>query len=161
MTGEMPLLAKDISERPTLIGGRPSTSPAPPEADETIKADANVYAYLCYEKDGAETQRFPIPKKDVIVGRMDPKRGLSPDIDLTTVDPKMTVSRQHVRIRYEETFFYIEDLKSRNKTRLGELTLAPLKPELLQHGDTVYFGSVRLVFKVPGKRDTPKYKMEK
>ncbi len=163
MTGEMQPLEKDIAEAPTLIGGRPATSTAPTsgEASEAIKETANVYAYLCYEKDGVEIQRFAISKKDVVVGRMDPKRGLSPDIDLTAVDQKMTVSRQHVRVRYEETFFYIEDLKSRNKTRLGELTLVPLKPELLQHGDIVQFGSVRLVFKVPGKRDTPKYKMEK
>jgi len=106
-----------------------------------------------------ETQHFAIAKKNVIVGRADPKRGFSPDIDLTAIDQKMTVSRQHVRIRYEETFFYIEDLKSRNKTRLGELTLVPLKPELLQHGDVVHCGSVRLVFRVPGMRDSPAYKI--
>ena len=80
------------------------------------------------------------------------------NIDLTAIDPRMTVSRQHVRIRYEETFFYVEDLKSRNKTRLGELTLIPLKPELLQHGDLLQFGSVRLVFRVPGMQDPPKFK---
>jgi len=44
-------------------------------------------------------------------------------------------------------------LKSRNKTRLGELTLMPLKAELLQHGDVLHFGSVRMVFKVPGMPD--------
>ena len=70
----------------------------------------------------------------------------------------MTISRQHARIRYEETFFYIEDLKSRNKTRLGELTLTPLKPELLQHGDLISFGSVRLIFKIPGMPDRPTFK---
>ena len=73
----------------------------------------------------------------------------------------MSVSRQHVRIRYEETFFYIEDLKSRNKTRLGDVTLVPLKPELLRHGDVVQFGSVRLVFKVPGMPDKPVFKENK
>jgi len=152
-------LDKDITDRDTLVGGRLLTSAVPgePQSQETI----NAYAFLCYEKDGVEIQRFAITKKDVIVGRLDPKRGVSPDIDLTMLDPRMTISRQHARIRYEETFFYIEDLKSRNKTRLGELTLVPLKPELLQHGDIVHFGSVRLVFRVPGKRDTPKYKMEK
>jgi len=68
----------------------------------------------------------------------------------------MTVSRQHAQIRYEGTFFYIEDLKSRNKTRLSELALTPLKPELLQHGDCVQFGAVHLVFKVPGMADVQK-----
>jgi pSer/pThr/pTyr-binding forkhead associated (FHA) protein len=87
------------------------------------------------------------------VGRSDPRRGLHPDIDLSALDPKMTVSRQHARISYQGTLFYIEDLKSHNKTRLGELTLVPLKPELLHHGDIVHFGAVRLVFKIPGKAD--------
>jgi len=49
------------------------------------------------------------------------------------------------------SLIYIEDLKSRNKTRLRESTLAPLKPELLQHGAIVHLGSVRLLFKVPDK----------
>jgi pSer/pThr/pTyr-binding forkhead associated (FHA) protein len=137
---------KDNAPDATLIGDRPTILPVAREAVMT-----KVYAFLCYEKDSVEIQRFAISKKDVVVGRLDPKRGYSPDIDLSPIDQKMSVSRQHVRIRYEETFFYIEDLKSRNKTRLGELTLAPLKPELLRHGDVVHLGSVRLVFKVPDK----------
>lgn len=154
-TGEMQHIDKDIAMSATLIGN----SPVLPDPARTLPESAQVYAYLCYEKSGVESQRFAITRKDVIVGRADPKRGLSPDIDLTAIDQKMTVSRQHVRIRYEETFFYIEDLKSRNKTRLGELTLVPLKPELLQHGDVVHCGSVRLVFRLPGAQDTPVYKM--
>lgn len=123
--------------------------PSASSAMHNVPPDAKVYAHLCYEKDGVEKQRFAILEKNVLVGRADPKRDFTPDVDLTTLDPKMTVSRQHARIRYEETFFYIEDLKSHNRTKLGELTLVPMKPELLQHGDTVRFGSVRLVFKVP------------
>ncbi|TMD68500.1 MAG: FHA domain-containing protein [Chloroflexi bacterium] len=154
-TGQMQRIDKDIAMSATLIGNSPVLS----DPARTLPESANVYAYLCYEKSGVETQHFAIAKKNVIVGRADPKRGFSPDIDLTAIDQKMTVSRQHVRIRYEETFFYIEDLKSRNKTRLGELTLVPLKPELLQHGDVVHCGSVRLVFRVPGMRDSPAYKI--
>ncbi|HWZ20833.1 MAG TPA: protein kinase [Ktedonobacteraceae bacterium] len=106
------------------------------------------YAYLCFEEEGGKTRRFAIKDTYVVVGRVDPKRGLKPEVDLTSIDPDMTVSRQHARIRFWKTFFSIEDLKSRNKTRLGELTLTPLKAELLQDGDTLYFGSVRVIFKV-------------
>lgn len=142
MTREMLKMEKDISLESTAINPLRG-------ANEPVDA----YGFLCYEKDGKEVQRFPLTKTDVIVGRTDPKRGLTPDIDLTLLDPNMTVSRQHGRIRYEGTFFYVEDLKSRNKTRLGELSLVPLKPELLQHGDVVSFGAVRLVFKIPGQPD--------
>jgi serine/threonine protein kinase len=142
MTREMLAMEKDLSLESTAINPlRAANEPS------------GVYGYLCFEKDGKEVQRFPITKTDVIVGRTDPKRGLTPDIDLTSLDPNMTVSRQHGRIRYEGTFFYIEDLKSRNKTRLGELSLVPLKPELLQHGDAVSFGAVHLIFKIPGQPD--------
>jgi FHA domain len=160
MTGEMRSFENDIALSATLIEGSTAAASALVDPAKTLPETADAYAYLCYEKDGAEVQRFAIAKKNVIVGRIDPKRGLSPDVDLTAIDQRMTVSRQHVRIRYEETFFYIEDLKSRNKTRLGELTLVPLKPELLQHGDIIQCGSVRLVFKVPGMRDMPQFKMK-
>ena len=106
------------------------------------------YAYLYFEEEGGESRRFAIKDTYVVVGRVDPKRGLKPEVDLTSIDPGMTVSRQHARIRFWKTFFSIEDLKSRNKTRLGELTLTPLKAELLQDGDVLHFGSVRVVFKV-------------
>ena len=66
---------------------------------------------------------------------------------------RLVVSRQHARIRYEGTLFYIEDLKSHNKTRLGDVTLTSLKPEMLHHGDRVQFGAVRMTFKVPGIKD--------
>ncbi|MBE3561524.1 MAG: FHA domain-containing protein [Ktedonobacteraceae bacterium] len=118
---------------------------------ELAQPEGGVYAYLRYEKKGAAVQRIPLTAKKTIIGRLDPKRGIKPDIDLSAFDPKMTVSRQHARISFEETFFYIEDLKSRNKTRLGALTLAPLKAELLQHGDTISFGSVRMRFEIAGR----------
>jgi serine/threonine protein kinase len=123
-----------------------------------IPTASGIYAHLCFEHSSNDIERFAITEKNIIVGRQDPKRGTMPDIDLSKLDPKMTVSRQHARINFEETFFYIEDLKSRNKTRLGELILAPLKAELLQHGDTVQFGSVRMTFEIPGMTRPPVYK---
>ncbi len=161
-TGELPAVEKDISQSPTLIGTQqPAVVAAHKATGQQSQETPGVYAFLCYEQEGVEVQRFALTKKDTVVGRIDPKRGLTPDIDLTAVDVKMTVSRQHARIRCEETFFYMEDLKSHNKTRLGELPLVPLKPELLQHGDVVQFGSVRLIFRIPGMRDKPPLKESK
>lgn len=130
-----------------------------------IPTELGVYAYLTYEKKGSEEktselQRIPILQKSVIVGRTDPKRGVSPDIDLSLFDPEMTVSRLHARINFEGSFFYIEDLKSRNKTRLGALILTPMKAELLQHEDTIRFGRVRLRFQIPGMGNIASVKKE-
>lgn len=151
-TGEMVAVQEeeDVSLRSTLIENTVTIGPSPAGDVRLVPGEEGVYAYLCLEQDGEDVRRFAIKDKYVIVGRVDPRRGLKPEIDLTSIDTRMTVSRQHARIRYEKTFFHIEDLKSRNKTRLGDVPLVPLKPELLQHGDIVQFGSVRLIFKIPG-----------
>ena len=145
----LPILQKSMN--PSL------TSPASalPVVDGALRtdeissdSDGKEYAYLCFEEEGREPRRFAIKDTYVVVGRVDPKRGVKPEVDLTSIDPGTTVSRQHARIRFWKTFFSIEDLRSRNKTRLGEITLTPLKAELLQDGDVLKFGSVRVIFKV-------------
>ncbi len=158
-TNELPSVGIDISLNSTLIEKQDETDDG--KTMRAVPPGVKIYANLCFEKEGQDVQRLAILQKTVIIGRTDPKRGTKPDIDLTIFDPGMTVSRQHARIRYEETFFYIEDLKSSNKTKLGELTLTPMQPELLQHGDTLKFGSVTLVFKVPGMPDRPVIKERK
>lgn len=126
-----------------------------PLSSSLIPENAGIYAYLDFASSDGKVQRLAIKDNYAIVGRVDPKRGITPEIDLTSLDPQATVSRQHARIRFEKTFFYIEDLKSRNKTRLRELVLTPFKAELLEHGDVICFGSVKLVFRIPGKHDQP------
>jgi len=161
LTAEMPPLQGNITKSTMLIERSSGISQAATEKSiPNVPTEDGVYAYLrCEMKgDGDQPQRFAITQKSMIVGRLDPKRGVRPDIDLTPLDPTMTISRLHARIRFEETFFYIEDLKSRNKTRLGELTLTPLKAELLQHGDRIHFGTVRVTFEVPGMGQVPVFK---
>jgi serine/threonine protein kinase len=145
-TNEMSSVDADITLQATLIEKQGTAQPAAQKLKSPTPGGA--FAYLCQEQQGAVTQRIALKQQSCIIGRSDPKRGYTPDIDLSTLDTKMTVSRQHARIRFEETFFSIEDLKSRNKTRLNELALAPLKSELLQNGDIIHFGSVRLKFEV-------------
>jgi len=116
---------------------------------------AKIYAFLDIEQNEQIVQRITIRENTVIIGRVDPNRGITPEIDLTQFDLSGTVSRKHARIRLEKTTFSIEDLKSRNKTRLGELTLTPLKAELLQNGDVVSFGSVKATFRLLGTSELP------
>lgn len=115
---------------------------------DTEEEGALAYLYFEPAVEGGVSRRFVIKSNYVIVGRVDPKRGVTPEIDLSAIDTQMTVSRQHARIRHEKSSFTIEDLKSRNKTRLKEVALTPLQAELLHDGDVVHFGSVRMVFKI-------------
>jgi hypothetical protein len=132
----------------TIIGSRLSIGSVAPEI-------ATIYAFLDIQQSEQVVQRIPIKGDHVVVGRVDPKRGITPEIDLTRFDPSSTVSRQHARIRIDKTSFSVEDLESRNKTRLGQLTLTPRKPEVLQDGDTVSFGSVKATFRLLGTSKLP------
>jgi hypothetical protein len=119
---------------------------------------AKIYACLDVKHDeqGEQlVQRFAISENSVIVGRIDPRREPSPDIDLTPCYASNTVSRQHARIHRENDRFYIEDLESRNKTRLGKKALNPGQPELLQNGDEVRFGKVKAIFRLLGASELP------
>jgi serine/threonine protein kinase len=89
---------------------------------------------------------IPIARLPVTLGRADPHRKISPDIDLSPYDPKRSISRKHARIMREGELFYIEDLKSRNKTWLGELELAPYERQLLRRHDTIQLGLLELTF---------------
>ncbi len=150
----------------TILRPRPSSEEALAEEEQTIlrpklhigpvaPESAKTYAFLEVQQDGQAVQRISIKENQVMIGRRDPRRGITPEIDLTPFDPLSTVSRQHARIRLEKDLFYIEDLNSRNKTRLGELTLAPHEPELLQNGDVVSFGSVKATFRLLGTSRLP------
>ena len=145
-TSEMNSVEAEVTLQATLIEKQGTAQPTAQKLRPP--APEGVFAYLCQEQQGVVTQRFALKLNNTIVGRSDPKRSYTPDIDLTPLDTKMTVSRQHARILFEKTFFSIEDLKSRNKTRVNELPLAPLQTELLQDGDIIHFGSVRLKFEV-------------
>ena len=129
--------------RPTLSIGR------------LVAEKAKVYAFLDIQQDGGDVQGVAITENTVTVGRLDPQRGITPEVDLTPFDTRKTVSRQHARIRLENDLFYIEDLKSQNKTRLGELVLTPHLPELLHNGDMVSFGSVKATFRLLGTSALP------
>ena len=53
--------------------------------------EQDVYAYLSYESGQTHPQRIALREKNIIVGRTDPKRGYTPDIDLTDFDPNLPV----------------------------------------------------------------------
>src|SRR6266704_908021 len=139
-----PSLSSEKSERSQPLGIR-SLEPE----------SAKIHAVLDIKQNEQIVQRITLEETSVVVGRVDPNRRITPQIDLTQFDASSTVSRHHARIRLEKTHFHIADLNSLNKTRLGELTLTPLKPELLQNGDVVSFGSVKATFRLLGTSELP------
>ena len=141
--------------RRSLLGSEKSVRGQPLSVESLEPEGAKIYAFLDIEQDEHNVQRIMIEEPSVIVGRVDPNRGIMPEIDLTQFDTSGSVSRQHARIHLENALFYIEDLGSQNKTRLGDVTLKPFEPDLLHNGDVVSFGSVRATFRLLGTSELP------
>ncbi len=143
----------DADQKP--VGGETTIVMPKLRIGQVEPENAKIYAFLDIQLDEQRVQRVAIKKDRAIIGRGDPKRGIVPDIDLTPFDQRSTTSRQHARIRQKGTGFFLEDLQSRNKTRLGELTLAPYQLEMLQDGDEVRFGLVQATFRLLGTSELP------
>src|SRR5258708_3808861 len=107
-TDELAQIDDDIALQATIIAGHDLKNRGAGKLTPLLPTEAGIYAYLCYDKDGIEVEQFEIKDTNVVVGRLDPKRGLTPDIDLSKIDPDMTVSRKQARIHFENSRLYIE-----------------------------------------------------
>jgi len=83
---------------------------------------------------GRET-RFPLNEGENVIGR-DPESSVWLDV--------ASVSRRHARIAVEQDSATLEDLKSKNGTKLGETMIAA--PVMLQNGDRIVVGTVPLTY---------------
>ena len=92
--------------------------------------------------------QFPLTcTGDVTIGRIDPHRGIRPDIDLSTYDPAARISRRHARISVRGSQFFVEDLGSANGTAVnGSKKLKPMEPFPLANGDVIKIGDTTLKF---------------
>ena len=75
---------------------------------------------------------------------------INPDIDLTPVDTKRSISRRHARIRREDdgTFNAIEDVGTMNGTFVNGVRLSPGQPVEVKPGDSIVFGTIQCQFEV-------------
>ncbi|MFN8001100.1 MAG: FHA domain-containing protein [Acidobacteriota bacterium] len=98
--------------------------------------------------DSETDANFPlIPDNEIMIGRLDPHRGIRPDVDLSKFDPASRISRRHARIITRGNQFFIEDLGSANGTVVnGRMRLKPQEPHALNNGDVVKIGETTLKF---------------
>jgi CheY-like chemotaxis protein len=85
------------------------------------------------------------------IGRADPDRDITPDINLSPYSAHMMgVSRKHAIISTKDNGITIKDLDSANGTRLNGYSLKPNMPYRLRHGDEITFGrmTVQVLFAV-------------
>jgi hypothetical protein len=94
---------------------------------------------------------FPLAEEgETSVGRIDPVTGIHPDVDLTPVDGKRSISRRHARIRREPGggFSVIEDVGTMNGTFVQGVRLTAGEPQPVEAGDTVIFGTIQCRFEI-------------
>jgi serine/threonine-protein kinase len=87
---------------------------------------------------------FPLKGEKMLVGRQDPKQNIYPEIVLA--DQK--VGREHAYLRNRRGTYIVEDLASRNNTRLNGVILTPHEEYPLKDGDILRFGSVEARFEL-------------
>ena len=89
---------------------------------------------------------FPVrPKGDTSLGRHDPVTGVTPDVDLSRLDPERTVSRRHGSIRAENGKLTVTEVgSSTNGTFVNGVRLEPLKETAITGGDTLQLALVAL-----------------
>ncbi len=96
-----------------------------------------------------EGTSFPLLGDETLVGRYDPVTDLRPDVDLTQVDLKRSVSRRHARIqKLDDGFVVTEEVGALNGTFVNGAKLVTGRAHPVQPGDKISFGMVKLVFRV-------------
>jgi hypothetical protein len=97
-----------------------------------------------YRKNGTRTRELEVPlTKPIRLGRIDPKEGVYPDVDLTTdLAMEHGVSREHACIFRRGNAVEVEDLASTNGTMLNGTRLAPYLPVTIKDGDQLQLGKL-------------------
>ena len=126
--------------------GRPTAAPRVAVAPKAKSAGpAGSGTRLEVEGEGTV---FTINGNETLVGRFDPVTELMPDVDLTQVDLKRSVSRRHARlVRTNDGYVLTEEVGALNGTFVNGTKLVTGRPHPVQDGDRVSFGMVKLVFK--------------
>ena len=97
------------------------------------------------EDDGPQ---FALDRVETLIGRYDPVTEQSPDIDLTDLDLKRSVSRRHARVlKAEDGFNLVEEVGALNGTFVNGDKIEAGQPHVIADGDEVGIGLVKLTFR--------------
>jgi hypothetical protein len=90
---------------------------------------------------------YPLHGSEVLIGRYDPVTEMKPDVDLTEIDLKRSVSRRHARIlQTDQGYVLIEEVGALNGTFVNGTKLVAGEAQPIQNGDRLGMGMVKLLF---------------
>jgi CRP-like cAMP-binding protein len=94
--------------------------------------------------------RFALDRVETLIGRYDPVTEQSPDIDLTDLDLKRSVSRRHARVlKNEDGYNLIEEVGALNGTFVNGTKIDAGQPHAVVDCDEIGIGVVKLIFHEP------------
>jgi len=144
LTDVDPLVTQNISaDLQEQIAGEPVKTPA-------VKDSLDTWASLHLMESG---QILPLSdKREFTLGRISDAQPIMPDIDLTPYQAYASgVSRLHAVLKREGMQVRVMDLGSSNGTYLNGKRLKPNADQILQHGDMLSLGKlkIQILFKNP------------
>ncbi len=106
-----------------------------------VRSESSIpRAELIDVKNITNLKTISLTKKLIKIGR---------DINNDISIPKDTVSSFHATIEYRDGFFYLEDQRSRNKTRINDQEINHNTPTKLKSGDVILFNMYKFIFILP------------
>ena len=129
----------------------PRSSDAPPLSHSTFRLSRSLMTRKAgagprsrNKGNSAGPRELEVPlTKPIRLGRIDPREGVYPDVDLTAdLALEHGVSREHACIFKRGNVVEVEDLASTNGTLLNGTRLAPYLPVSLKHGDQLHLGKL-------------------
>jgi pSer/pThr/pTyr-binding forkhead associated (FHA) protein len=94
---------------------------------------------------GGQPEFFLHPEGDTLIGRGDPVTGITPDVDLASLDPQRSTSRRHAKIYPMAGKLYLmEEIGVMNGTFVNGARVATGTPVPVSGGDELRFGLVSL-----------------
>jgi len=122
-------------------------SAAPARQASVAKPAGSTGTGTRLEVDGEGTT-FGVQAQETLIGRFDPVTEQMPDIDLTQIDLKRSVSRRHARlVRTDDGFVLTEEIGALNGTFVNSTKLVTGRAHPVTDGDRVSIGMVKLVFR--------------
>jgi len=131
-----------------LSGGARAVTSGPSSVSRPQPAKNSVADGLRLEVHGEE-RNYALNEQESLIGRFDPVTEMKPDVDLTDVDLKRSVSRRHARIvRVDDGYTVIEEIGALNGTFVNDTQLVTGQAHPLVDGDELSVGMVKLRFRV-------------